>query len=227
MLVKERMIRDPVTVREADTLARALELTREHRIRHLPAVDDAGRVVGVVSDRDIRLAAPSSLEAPEGERSAFLEGKTIAQVMSSDLVTITPRQTLEEAAGLFYRHRINCLPVVDPEGRLEGLLTSTDVLRAFTEILGVMEPSSRLELEVEHRPGRLAEAVRIIGEEHALNIVSLLVPPNPGASVSRVVVRIATIDPREVVASLRHAGFAVGWPSLDEDLSMGDAGAMA
>jgi acetoin utilization protein AcuB len=221
MLVTRRMTRDPVAVSPDDTLAHALQLTRERRIRHLPVVRD-GELVGIVSDRDVRLAMPSPLGTADPERAAFLHNTTVAQVMVREVVTAGPLETVEDAARLLVRHRIGALPVVDGFGRLVGILSETDILHAFVELLGPAGASSRLEVALPDRPGALGRALRIVGEELGLNVSSVMVPPGAPGQPRIAILHVATIDPREVIAALRGGGFEVGWPSLDA--SMGESG---
>ena len=212
------MRREPITVTPDDTLAHALELTRRHRIRHLPVVATSGALAGIVSDRDFRLAMPSPLlERGEGE-SDFLRATPIAAIMTREVVSVSPTDTVEDASRLLCRHRIGALPVVDEAGRLVGILSETDVLLAFVQLFYGAEPSSRLEVSLQHRPGELARVVRILGEELALNIVSVMVPPLVREGRKTAIVHLATIDPRHAVEALEAAGFEVGWPSLDSDL---------
>lgn len=217
MLVRDRMHRDPVTVIPDDTLARALRLTRQHRIRHLPVVLPNGELTGIVSDRDIRLAMPSPLTVPDAERSDFLERTAVAAVMAREVITVLPHDTVEDAAKLLFRHRIGSLPVVDATGALLGILTETDILHAFVQLLGGGGPSSRLEICLADRPGELARAVQVVGEL-GVNIGSVVVSSQAAASRKAAIVHLATIDPREVVRALESAGFEVGWPSLEHDL---------
>jgi acetoin utilization protein AcuB len=218
MLVRKYMKKDPVTVTPDHTLADALQLTREHRIRHLPVVLSTGELAGIVSDRDIRLAMPSPLAVPDAERVDFLERTSMAEIMTRGVITVNPGDTVEDAAKLLYRHRIGSLPVVDARGRLEGILTETDILHAFVLILGGTEPASRLEFGLRDEPGELGRAVRVIGEQLGVNIVSLVVPSLPDQARKVAIVHLATIDPRAVVRGLEEAGFEVGWPSLENDL---------
>jgi acetoin utilization protein AcuB len=224
MLVRKYMKKDPITVTPDHTLADALQLTREHRIRHLPVVLSTGELTGIVSDRDIRLAMPSPLFVPDAERVDFLERTSVAEIMTRGAITVTPGDTVEDAAKLLFRHRIGSLPVVDVGGRLQGIITETDILHAFVLILGGAEPASRLEIALKDEPGELGRAVRIIGDELRMNIVSLVVPSLPEQTRKVAIVHLATIDPRAVVRSLESAGYEVGWPSLENDLRMeGDA----
>lgn len=210
------MTRDPVTAGPDDTLTRALQLTREHRIRHLPVVDAAGTLIGIVSDRDIRLAMPSPFNVADAERVDFLERTPVSALMTREVVTTSSGEPVEDAAKLIRRHHIGALPVVDAAGRLEGILTETDLLDAFVQIVGGTQPASRLEVALADRPGELARAVAILAA-HSINIVTVLVSPVPFHGKKTVIFRIATIDPREALDALEEAGFQVGWPSLEED----------
>ncbi|HEU0053631.1 MAG TPA: CBS and ACT domain-containing protein [Longimicrobium sp.] len=218
MLVKNRMTRAPVTVAPGDSLAHALRLTREHRIRHLPVVE-GGVLAGIVSDRDMRLAMPSPLTVADAERADFLERTAVGEVMTRDVITAGPYDTLEDAAGQLCRHRVGSLPVVDAHGGLLGIVTETDILHAFAEILAAAG-SSRLEIALPDRPGELSKALLIAGELR-LNVTSLMVLPGETGEKKTAVVHVATIDPRELISALEAAGIEVGWPSLEGDLRKG------
>ncbi|HET7322201.1 MAG TPA: CBS and ACT domain-containing protein [Longimicrobiaceae bacterium] len=219
------MHRDPVTVTPDDTLAHALRITRRHRIRHLPVVLPAGDVVGILSDRDIRLAMPSPLTTVDGERTDFLERTPVAAIMTREVITAAPGDSIEDAAQLLYRHRIGSLPVVDDAGALKGILTETDILHAFLHLLGGAESSSRLEIALPDRPGELARAIQIVGGDLKLNIVSVVVAARAEQRRKRAIVHVATIDPREAVQALEKAGFEVGWPSLEGEMRGAGKGA--
>jgi acetoin utilization protein AcuB len=213
MLVRDRMSRDPVTVTPDDTLARALQLTRAHRVRHLPVVGRDHRLAGILSDRDIRLAMPSPLTVEDAERADFLERTPIAAVMTREVVSISPIEPIEEAARLMFGNRIGALPVV-VDGRLVGLVTDTDILYAFVQVLGGMGPSSRIEVELTDRPGELARAIEAIGTL-GINIVSLVVSSSDEEHQKRAVIHLATINPGSVLELLAARGVKAAWPSLD------------
>jgi acetoin utilization protein AcuB len=220
MLVEKRMTRDPLVVSPDQSLAEALRLTRSRRVRHLPVVED-GLLVGIVTDRDVRLAMPSPFTEPDAERVAFLDRTPVSAVMKRDVAALGPLDTVEDAARQMRRLRIGALPVVDAGGRVLGILSESDVLDAFVEILGASGASSRLEVALRDRPGELARAMRIVGEEHGINICSMMVPPARPGEGRLAVLHIATIDPRDAIATLEAAGFRVGWPSLEADLRTG------
>ena len=220
MLVKHRMTADPVSVAPHDTLADALRLTRERRIRHLPVVE-GGVLVGILSDRDLRTAMPSPLEAGDATAAERVSRTPVSGVMTAEVITAGPYDSVEDAAKLLCRHRIGALPVVDAHGGLLGMISETDVLTAFAEVLSAGGPSSRLELSLSDRPGALAHALHVLGDELRLNVTSLMVLPRDEGGRKTAVVRVATIDPREAIAALEAAGAVVGWPSLEADLRKG------
>lgn len=216
MLVRHHMTRDPVSVAPHATLADALRLTRQHRIRHVLVVEGT-ELVGVVSDRDIRLAMPSPLTVADEERAAFLEGTPVSAIMTREVISAGPLDTVEDAAKLFRRHQVGSLPVVDAAGQLLGILTDTDILHVFAELLDGGQASSRLEIALPDRPGELARAVGILGERR-LNLSGVLVPPGRGPGKRTAIVHVNTIDPRDAIQALEAAGYEVGWPSLESDL---------
>src|SRR5690606_20477296 len=146
-------------------------------------------------------------------------GRTaIGGIMSRDVITVGLNDMIEDAAKLLYRHRIGALPVVDAQQQLRGLVTETDILHAFVRILGVAQPSSRIEVGLEDRPGELGRALSIVGEQAGVNVVSVLVPPWRDGTGKTAVLHLGTIDPRDAIEALETAGYAVGWPSLQSDV---------
>lgn len=123
MLVRERMSTPVVTVSRETTHQRALELMQHKRLRRLPVVDRTDRLVGIVAERDLLLAATRYPGA----------GIEVAEVMATKLVTATPAMDLTGAARLMLEHRVGGLPVVD-DGSLVGIITESDIFRRFVEM---------------------------------------------------------------------------------------------
>jgi CBS domain-containing protein len=123
MLVATRMSCPVVTVRPDDDFQRALSLMQEKRLRRLPVVDGVGRLVGIVAERDLMLAALQYLQSRVD----------VAEFMTRDLVTSTPTMDLREAAKLMLANRVGGLPVVE-DGKLVGIITESDIFRRFVEL---------------------------------------------------------------------------------------------
>ena len=125
--LSEIMNRDLITVDKQASLRRARRILDQHRIRHLLVVDDK-RLVGIVTDRDLRQAAPSSKSPLTiSERQEFMDELKVLEVMSRKLITASPTTTIREAARVMVREKIGCLPVVDGN-QLVGIVTQADLL---------------------------------------------------------------------------------------------------
>ena len=124
------MQREFATVRSDERLDFVDDVMALGRVRHMPVVDD-GKLVGIVSQRDLLAASLSRvLEFDRQERRTFLRSIDVREVMSSRPITVPPATPLRDAAALMLRHKIGCLPVVGPGGEAIGLVTETDLLRA-------------------------------------------------------------------------------------------------
>ena len=133
MTVGQWMARSLVTVDASAPVAEAWRVMQRRRIRHLP-VRDGGKLVGIISDRDVRLAFPAPAADMEvGERRAVWERLRVWQIMSRLVVTVAPDTLMERAARTLLRHRISGLPVVS-DSRLVGIITETDFLWAFVAL---------------------------------------------------------------------------------------------
>ncbi len=207
------MTKEVVCVGPQEPLARAWEIMQDRRIRHLPVVE-GGRLVGIITDRDVRTALPSPLQKEGPGQRDILMTTTVAEVMTKDVISAVPEMPMEDAAEIMLSRRIGALPVVH-RGGLVGIVTVTDVLRAFAETLGVGTPSSRFEVEIGTEPQELAELVQRICSLTRAQLCSIVTPPAPSPDRIRVVIRVGTIDPGPIVRGLQAAGFRVGWPFLE------------
>jgi len=136
MPVRDCMHRDPVVVRAEVPIAAAVHLLRTRQIRHLPVVDAGGRLVGIVTDRDLRQVVfdPRIVEAP-GDAALTLAALTVREVMTWGVISVRPDTDLRAAARLMREPQLGALPVVE-DRRVVGILTETDVLAAIDTLLG-------------------------------------------------------------------------------------------
>ncbi|HEY4600193.1 MAG TPA: CBS and ACT domain-containing protein [Cerasibacillus sp.] len=208
MLVEKIMKKDVYTLPPTATIQEALELLNKKRIRHIPIIDEAHHIIGIVSDRDVRDATPSVLDK-EAKRDVLK--KPIRSIMSHPVVTIHPLDFVEDIARVFYDEAFGCLPVVS-EGKLVGIVSDKDMLHTLIQLTGTHKQSSHIELKVPHQPGELAHIFSIFGKKK-INIISLLIYPNQEGDEHKVVViRAQTIHPQPIVEELSHAGYEIIWP---------------
>lgn len=205
MLVRDVMQTKLHTVTPVTTLPEALRLTSQRGVRHLPVLD-GDRLVGILSDRDLKraMASPAtSLEAHE--LTYLLDRLRVEEIMTRTVIMIGPMFPIEEAARLMVLEKIGALPVTE-DGHLIGLVTETDVLRLFVRAMGAGEPSTRLDVMLDNRPHALAEAVQAIDAAGA-DIASIMTLSGCDGS-KEMVIRLRTINPAPVVWALEAHRFA-------------------
>ncbi len=168
MFVSRSMARKVVTVRAETSLLEAQALMQERKIRHLPVVDDQSHLKGLITDRDIRSALPYTLAKGEGDdrqRADYAHLK-VSDAMSTDPMTISPNHTIQDAVLLIDRARVGAFPVVGDDGKLVGILSVRDLLRAFINVLGIGEPGTLLCILAEEKVGQMKKIIDIITEEN-------------------------------------------------------------
>jgi len=140
-VVADIMTRHVVTLNEEDDLVDINENMETLGLRHLPVVDD-GRLVGIVSHRDILRVSAGALEPGAAQRDAIMKERTFVEdVMTRDVVSVSPDASVEEAAQLLLRHKFGCLPVVSPDGKLVGIVTEHDFVRLLVDMIKAKEQS--------------------------------------------------------------------------------------
>lgn len=166
MFVSRSMTRRVVTVSPEASIFEAQELMAQNRIRHIPVVEDGDKLVGIVSDRDLRSAMPFWYfrEDPGPEEKARIENLRIKDIMTRKVFTIPPGYTIQDALLMIQNAKVGALPVVDEEGRLKGILSVRDLLRAFINVLGIGQPGTLLCILVEEQVGQLKKIVDAITE---------------------------------------------------------------
>ena len=158
MLVRERMTSPAVSVTPETPFQDALKLMRDKKFRRLPVVDATGKVVGIVSERDMLHASPSPATSLSVWEVNYLLWKLkVSDIMTHNVVTINQDVPVEDAANIMVSRKIGGLPVVDDKGVITGVITETDIFKAFVEILGGGEHGLRLTVQVPTGSGTLAK----------------------------------------------------------------------
>lgn len=209
MLVEHVMSTEVITLPPTATIAQALQTLEENKIRHIPIVDEEKRIVGIVSDRDIRDATPSIFD--QNLENKTLQNK-IETIMSSPVTTVHPMDFAADTAKIFYDKGFACVPVVSNE-KLVGIVTEKDMLYTLIQLTGTHVQSSQIDVKVPDRPGMLPEVMNLIGKRK-VNIVSVLIYPYKDDPNFRVLVfRIQTMNPIPTIQDLRDAGYDLLWPN--------------
>ncbi len=198
-----------MTVPPDTNLQKAKEIIDEKRIHHLLVVDKTGNLIGIVSDRDVKQSSASpATSLSVHELNYLLTQLTVEPIMAKKIITISPGTTIERAALIMQKNRINALPVIEDE-KLVGIITSTDVMRVLLRAIGFGEGSARFAVLVEDRIGIIAQVSRILKDQQ-ISIRSLVTWPEKDYSgIYQLVMRVASKDKDDAVSALSNQGFKV------------------
>ena len=206
MFVRDYMTTSPVTVPPEDSLGEALRLMKEHSIRRLPVMAK-GKIAGLVTEQDLMKASPSSATSLSIWEINYLFPKIkIKDIMTKEIFTVTPETILEEAALLMQENQISTLPVLDGD-KLVGIITESDIFKAFIDVLGLNHPSLRVTLQVEDQIGVLKNVFEIVGAV-GINIISTIVQRLPDQKV-HLILRLSTGDIGKVTEIFESAAMKV------------------
>jgi len=176
MFVSDRMSTDLITAGPDMTIFEAKKLMTEKSIRHLPVIDGSGKLLGIVTDRDMRDAMPSTLlKKPDYDITLGKVGShPIGDIMTKKPMTIYAYYTLQDTLLVMQKKKVGALPVIDEEGYLKGILSTRDLLTAFVNIMNIDEPGSLLCILAKNQQGQMKKIVDIISEEK-ISLGSVLV----------------------------------------------------
>ena len=147
------MIPNPITVTAKATISEAIELMKINSIRHLPVVSEKNTLEGFLTLADLK----------QGLIPSMLGDLSLQDLMIKEPITVHPNDDVETAAQLIYNHKIGGLPVVT-EGKLVGIITATDILRTFIDMMGILTSTSRLDVIMGHQPGEFKNVLQIIND---------------------------------------------------------------
>ena len=204
MLVRELMTPNPVTVRPDTPVPDALRLMRERKVRRLPVIDSHGRLVGIVSDKDLLYASPSPATTLAVWEIPELLGKLkVEKVMTHDVITVAEKTPLEEAARIMADKKIGGLPVMQGPD-LVGIITETDLFKSLLELLGGRRSGVRIAVAVPAVKGELSKITTAIFEAGG-NIVGIGMKGILGSYGDRaeVVLKVQDVDREALVEAVR------------------------
>ena len=174
MLVKGWMTNNLITVSEDTPMMRASIIMKENNFRCLPVLDKKGKLVGIVTDRDLRDASPSKATTLDvHELNYLISTISLKDIMSRDPVYVRPDETVEFAAILMLENKISSLPVINDNNNLIGIITQTDIFKALINIAGLYAAGIQIAFSLDDSPGSIKEATDVI-RSYGGRIVSIL-----------------------------------------------------
>lgn len=209
MYIGRIMHTDLITVSPQTTLVEAKELVEKNQIDHLLVVDDEKKLVGIVSDRDLKQywASPAT-SLSKNELNYLLHKVLVSMVMIKTVVTIPTNSTIERAALVMQQNRISALPVME-DGELAGIITSADVMGVLLQAIGISDDSVRLSIFVKDSIGKLAEVSETL-KDAGVNIQSLFCwPESKHEGITQMVLRVTSQDGDRANSALTAKGFKV------------------
>lgn len=202
MLIREVMHRNPIFIDPSTSLSDAYILMNKNNVRHLPVVKD-GVLLGIVTDRDLRLATSKLAREPLDPATS------IDKIMNHPVETTRPSEPVEVATQTMRELKIGCLPVLE-DSKLVGIVTGVDLLDAMLTLTGVHTHSGRLDVRLKDRTGEIARLTKIIADRN-VSIQSILSYQEKDDKL-RVVLRVSTMEIRTLAKEICAADFEVVWP---------------
>jgi acetoin utilization protein AcuB len=209
MFVRDRMSSPAVTITPDTPLQDALDLMHKHQFRRLPVVDDKGKLIGIVSERDLLYASPPPATLRSGLKpNRLLADLQTAEIMTREVLTTRPDTFVEDAARLMVENKVGGLPVVDKDNQVIGVITETDVFRAFIELYRAGHAGLYLTLKAPDRAGLMVELSKAILGLGG-HVVGLSSSYDEAAGEYRLVIKGEEIDQERIVALLASLGYDV------------------
>lgn len=202
MFVGSRMKHPVITIGPKTSLDEALSLMNKEHIRRLPVVDQSGSLIGIVTELDLLKASPSAATSLSvWEIKSLLSTYPVEKIMTTEVYTVTEDMPLEEAARIMSDHKIGGMPVVRGES-VVGIITETDIFKAFLEVFGAREAGLRLTVEMGKEAGLLAKLTKAIFEMGG-NIISLGSFLGADSKTTEVVLRIAGVEEKDLLKAVK------------------------
>ena len=187
MFVAERMTKHPISVTSNATIGDVDRLMKKHNFHRMIIIDD-GKLVGYLSDRDIMRVTPSpATSLSKFEIRALLDKLKVKDIMQTNVITVGEDATIEEAALIMYRNKVGGLPVISEVGAVVGIITATDILKTFVDVMGLPRGNkTRVTLSIENKIGTVAAITKIFAD-NGVNLDSVITCSQDGKNYELVV----------------------------------------
>jgi acetoin utilization protein AcuB len=203
MLVRERMTHNPVLCSPDLSVNDAFDLMKKEHIRRLPVVDKHGKLVGIVSDKDLLRVSPSPATTLSAYEIPYLLSKVkVNDVMTKKVITVSEDTPIEDAARIMVDNKIGGLPVVNGESVVVGIITETDIFKTFLELIGARKPGVRITMYVKDVRGELARMAKAVADVGG-NIVATVEVPGTDSTNYEVLLKVTEASKDAVVEALK------------------------
>ena len=191
MLIKDWMAKDVLTIDENTSVMRATRIMKEKNVRRLPVLSH-GKLIGMVTDRDLKDASPSkSTSLDIHEMYYLLSEMKVSEVMTPNPICMNENETLEKAAVVMLMNKISGMPIVDDSGHLSGLVSESDILQAFIDSTGIQDGTVLYAFDLPDAPGSVTKVVDTL-RKYPVRMRSILTSfEQAKAGVKRVAVRLS------------------------------------
>ena len=207
MFVANCMTKNPITIAPDVGIDEAAKIMDKGHFRRLPVVEH-GKLVGFFTNRDLLRASPSAATTLDRfEMRTLLSKIKVADVMQKNVITVTDTMTIEEAALIMAREKIGGVPVLSEVGKVVGIISSTDIFRAFVTVMGLDSGKTRLTIAVADRKGVLRDIATVLADLD-INIDSMVTIPQPSGTYD-IIIRADIADVETVKERLAAKGFTV------------------
>lgn len=207
MFVANCMTKNPITIAPDVGIDEAAKIMDKGHFRRLPVVEH-GKLVGFFTNRDLLRASPSAATTLDRfEMRTLLSKIKVADVMQKNVITVTDTTTIEEAALIMAREKIGGMPVLSEVGKVVGIISSTDIFRAFVTVMGLDSGKTRLTIAVADRKGVLRDIATVLADLD-INIDSMVTIPQPSGTYD-IIIRADIADVETVKERLAAKGFTV------------------
>lgn len=196
MKIKSLMVTNPITIDNQTTIQEAIEVMKGHSIRHLPVVSDDDYLIGFVTLADLK----------QGLMPSILADVSLSDLVIKDPIAVGPDDDIETAARIIYAHKISGMPVIE-ESRVVGIITETDILRVFIDMMGILTASLRIDFTIPNKQGSLKRALQIIHEAGG-EVINVL-QSGQSAETKAFYIRLEACETKGMVQALKAEGYQV------------------
>lgn len=208
MIVADIMTNVVTVVQEEQSLLEVRELMISKNLRRVPVVNANGCLRGIVTDGDVKRAAPSDATTLSKYEANYLLGKLqVKDIMTKAVITAKKIDAVETSAYMLYKDKIDALPVIDEENRVCGIVTDTDIFKVLVDLMGYAQNSTKITIDSADKVGVLADITKIF-KDRGVNVISILTR-STGEVQREIIIRADLTNAMDIIEEIREAGFNV------------------